>query len=435
MWSFETLADFARVVHWLARQGRHGRGERALKHCLRAATEVLRGNIDRYQQCVESLDALMDGRLSHVRTRRGQRGSVTENLARLAGQLRPYFDRLTNSSDSELLARWEGVLGSSKRYLSLLKGLVGDFGNFDGMLPLLPPVGSGIINPRIQHLLTSMYRINTRNLRLMELIHDACKAWQADPGEPTTAFFDPQTDLCRMVRAMLGEYLAEADPLRVRAKQRAAWQAGRRFIPYRFWRPAEDLRQLADVAYVDGTKRRPVAKRRYVETHLSLVPPVCTDTPRMAWSLKEIFNNALGASSFLYMDAQGRPVAHPLARHAQPDPTAAVKLTLELVRTGGPLRPRKTIRLSLRDEGKGIPRKHLPYVMLWGYSPRRADAEEKPSAIDEQRREIFIGGKGIGLPYAAEVAREHGGRLSIAPAHGGGMYLTFDLPVPTLPKT
>jgi len=229
---------------------------------------------------------------------------------------------------------------------------------------------------------------------------------------------------------MLSEYLLEADPVRIAARKRAAARAGRPYSPYRFWRAAEYLRLMAQVRYVDGRMRRPVAGRRFVAMHLDDVPPVCADSRRMEWAIKEVFNNALSASCRVYVKADGKWVARPLKRHAVPNPSAAIHLELQEVRRRVGWRRRRFVRLRVRDEGVGIKSEHMPYVALWAYSPRRAEYGAR-SRRRQKMLEIQIGGKGIGLPYARNVVEDHGGTLEIVSKSGEGTCVTIALPVPT----
>ncbi len=59
----------------------------------------------------------------------------------------------------------------------------------------------------------------------------------------------------------------------------------------------------------------------------------------------------------------------------------------------------------ITDEGIGISPEHLPFVTFWGYSPRREHFRNTISCSTAYGREVQIGGKGIGLPYATEVFR------------------------------
>ncbi len=441
MWRFETLADFAGVLRWKEARRRKAHGLKALGFYLRETTSIIRRSIDRYQQRVEQLDALCGGILSDPAS--AQRAgldlppgvSILENLQRLAGELRTYFDQLLGRGEGEFLSQWRRSIGSGREYRFLLKRLVGDFGNFEVLLPTLPGTGPVITDRRTQQCLEDMYQINTRNLRILELIHGLNKAWNAKPTTPNYAFFKPRTDLRQTIGGILREYLVHADPVRIRAKWQAEEHTGRRHVPYRFWRAAENLRLMANVTYPDDRGREPVIRRRYVDARMEHVPPICTDIHRLAWAMKEIFNNSLSASSHMYAGPAGQWIARPLDRHAVSNPDPAIRMRLKHLRRRRGLRKRSTLRLTVLDEGRGIDPEHLTYVTLWGYSPRREEFRTRVQQAEltqvQARREIRIGGKGIGLAYASAVAREHGGELKITSTPGEGTCVTVELPVPT----
>ena len=447
MWRFETLTDFASVLRWVHSQRHKGREREALGRYLREITPNIRRNIDRYQQQCEKLDAFCGQVLSNPTETQWSRPlipqgvSILENLQRIARKMGAYFDQLLNRGESEFLSQWQRLINSPKEYRTLLKRLVGNLGNFEVILPTLPGTGPVITNPRTQQCLDEMYHINTQNLRMLELIHGLTKAWKTKPSTPSYAFFNPHTDLKQTVVGMLNEYLIRADPVRIRTRQQLDKQTGRHHAPYRFWRAAENFRLMAKVSYMDEPGRKPVIQRRYVDASLEQVPIICTDIHRLAWSLKEIFNNSLSASSHMYAGPDGQWIVKPLNRHIGPNPAPAIRLRLKkLQQRRGLLKwskrsKRTMLRLTVLDEGVGIDPEHLPYVTLWGYSPRREEfrsmARQAELSEAQVNREIKIGGKGIGLAYASAVAREHGGELRITATPKGGTCVTVDLPVPT----
>ncbi len=73
-------------------------------------------------------------------------------------------------------------------------------------------------------------------------------------------------------------------------------------------------------------------------------------------------------------------------------------------------------RVVIRDTGVGIAPEHLPHLFERFY---RADTNR---ARDER------GGAGLGLAIAAEIARRHGGRISVESALGHGATFTVYLP-------
>jgi signal transduction histidine kinase len=442
MWRFETLVDFALVTRWLEKQRRKGSQHQAFAQYFRRITPILRGSVDRYQQCAEEFDTLSGGLLTHTTSARWpglklpSGVSMLENLQRLGRGLASYFDNLQARGESQFISRWMTVVGSWKGYVMLLERLVGDFGSFEALVPMLPGTGAIVTNHGLQRCLAEMFHINVRNLRLIELGRGLHEAWWSQPPRMATGFFEPKTDLRRRINGILIEYMVQADPERIRARQAAAKKKGRPYTRYRFWRPAENLRLMAEVTYEEESQRKPVMHRPYVRTQLERVPPICTDVRRLEWSLKEILNNSLSACSRMYLTSEGGWIARPLDRHAGPKPSPAIHVTLHTVWQKRRYRQRPFLRIVIRDEGVGIPPEDLPHVLLCGYSPRRAEfqheMQEAKLSRDRAYQEIQIGGKGIGLTYAAEFIREHGGELHIDSVLHEGTCVTIDLPIPTV---
>jgi signal transduction histidine kinase len=434
------LGDFARAVYWLEAQRRKGRARRVLGEYFRRLGLLLRDSLDAYEQTVEDLDGLCGGLFRRPVSLPAPAAppwgkSLLDHLHAVAAELRERFDRLAACDESAHLKRWTRILLSSSEYRRLLLRLIGEFGNFEALVPMLPGTGPIVTDPRTQQRLDRMYRINTRNLRALELGYYLARSWLVGGGEPTTAFFDPRTNLNHAVAGMLREYLFEADPARILARRQAAKTAGEPFVRYRFWRAAENLRLMAGVDYAEPT-RMPHAQRRYVEVALTAnAPELCTDRRRLEWALKEVFNNALAASSHIYTDEKGRWIAQPLPRHLGAEPSAAIRMTLEDIRLRPGRRKWRFLRLRVIDEGVGIAPEHIGHVTLWSYSPRREEVHrqvrEKNFTREHAWREVQLGGKGIGLAYAAAVVRDHGGELTVEPNPGGGVMVTLLLPVPT----
>jgi two-component system phosphate regulon sensor histidine kinase PhoR len=74
------------------------------------------------------------------------------------------------------------------------------------------------------------------------------------------------------------------------------------------------------------------------------------------------------------------------------------------------------VRLSVSDEGEGIPATHLPRLTERFY---RVDSGRSRS----------IGGTGLGLAIVKHVVERHRGRLDIASTVGKGTTVTILLPV------
>lgn len=441
MWDMAKLEDFADVLTWLNARRRHDRAEQGIATYVRKATPILRKSVDDYERCVMELDELVGGILSHPASSQrlgpyGHGKDLLQNLQSVGQDLRQFFDDLIDRNDADLVQRWINILTESRHYVRLMTQLIGDFGNFELLLPTLPGTGEMIRRPEVQEHLSTMYRINTRNLRILELIHAVQRTWRKNPNEPCYAFFKTDFALNRDVGGMLLEYMVEADPVRIEAKRQAAIKASRRYNQYRFWRAAENLRLMANVVYLDGDQRRPFAQRKYVEADLDDVREASVDQRRMAWALKEVLNNSLSASSLMYSTERGVWIAQPLQRHAVPDPSPAIRISVEQTTRRRGLRKQTIARMTVVDEGVGIAPEHIEHVTLWAYSPRREMFHEKARqqklSGEQLHQEIQIGGKGIGLAYAAEVFREHGGSLTVEANPGGGTIVTCELPLPTV---
>ena len=442
MWRLESLPDFARVLRWLEVKRRKDQQYAALSQYFQNTTPMLNTSIDEYIQCVEELDMLAGGIYSShsetavLRIISPPTGPTPlQTLHRIGKELRSFFDTLQTQRKSQFTTQWLEILNSRQKYHFMLRRLVGDFGNFEALVPMLPATGEKITEPKIQQLLNKMYKINTRNIRILELIHDTCRSWRKEPTRPNFGFMEPRTYCNQLIGSILLEYMIEADPARIQKKKAAAEQEGKPFSAYRFWRPAENLKLMAQVAYSNDDLRKPLSTRKYVDLQLDYVRPICTDIRRFQWSLREIFNNCLAASSRIYIGPAGKWVVKPLERHDREKPSPAIIISLEETRIRRGWRKRPTLKLTLRDEGTGIDPEHLPHLLLWGYSPRRADFLQQAKGSEEFRnrlgQEIKIGGKGIGLAFAAAVIREHGGKINITSKINEGTTVTVTLPIPT----
>jgi hypothetical protein len=439
-----SLADLAGAVGWLNQQRRCGKAQQAVERYLRTVTPILRHDLDEYEALLEQLDHLSGGLYSDVeRARKRGIGDGRMHMldyARHHGRaLRDRFERLLQLDHVEFRNEWLTTLGSSSRYVQLVSQLVGTFGNFERLLPVLPGVGEMVTSQPVQETLSDMYAINTRNLRLLETIHHILRDWHKFPDRHAWGCLAPQYKVAELVRDMITEYMHEADPAHVRHRRNEARRNQRKYTPYRFLRAATNFRMMAEVKYLDGPRRRPRITRRYVEVDLHRVPRITMDLRRLEWSLKEVFNNALSATSTMFSLPTGEWTALPLPRHNVENPNPAIRVTLEPFHRRVGLRKRPFLRLVILDEGVGIPAHHLPHVCKWGYSPRREEfrrrAREGRITGKALEKEIQIGGKGIGLAYAATVMAEHGGQLLLHSTEGEGTVVSFEFPSPTTLET
>lgn len=391
----------------------------------------MRSSMDCYEKLVMEVDSLCDGVLGRTKCAiSGAAGKIEnltllENLRSVGGELKSLLGGMIESRDARFMAKWGKILESSENYKSLLRKMVGQYGNFERIIPALPATGELITNPETQKCISEMYRFNTRNLRMLYLADTTYKSWYGAGSKRNFAFFCSDTKMNHVVKGMLLEYMLQADPERIESRRSTADSAGREYVQYRFWRAAENLRLMAQVEY--EAKRQPVVNRRYVSANLASVPEICTDIQRVEWSVKEILNNALSASSKMYAPLDGVWVARALPKHSGENPDPAIRLKLGC----GVIENRKWICLTITDEGVGIDPEHLPFVTFWGYSPRREYFRNIASCSSVYGREVQIGGKGIGLAYASEVFREHGGNISVTSIPGEGTCVSAKIPVPT----
>jgi len=390
--------------------------------------------------CLGRLDAYTGGILSNPQTvqrlhlRWPEGTTLLAHFEQIGAELRERLARLSAAPVEQAVSEWRRQLDNPEDYRAFMTQLIHHFGNYEIIAMALPGTGPIVTDRRVQTVLGDMFAIKRRLIRLFELGYSVCRAWRYDPPRSSLGFFNPTTDLCRLVRGMLVEYMIQADPERVAAARRRAQQTGHAFVPYRFWRPAEALRQLAQVEYQPGPIRRPKPRRRYVDLQVGQVPPICTDVARLEWAIKELFNNAIAATSIVDVKEQGL-VARPLRDGAEGNPRPAITLTVTPVRDRPGWRSRQAVRLVIADEGVGIDKTVLHLIPLWAFSTQRDWVCEEPerliTAPPVESRHLIIGGKGIGLAFARATILELGGELTIQSTLGVGTQVTIDLPVPT----
>jgi signal transduction histidine kinase len=80
-----------------------------------------------------------------------------------------------------------------------------------------------------------------------------------------------------------------------------------------------------------------------------------------------------------------------------------------------PNRPGASLRIEISDDGPGIPPSEMERVM-------------QPFQRLETSRNRETGGVGLGLPIARDIARAHGGDLTLANRQEGGARVTLTLP-------
>ncbi len=415
----------------------------ALEAYLSRITPIVRDSVRRYARCLRLLDKRAGGLLSNPATVQRLR------LPLPSGQtLLDYFENAGRSLDAWLtdldeapaeqsLKLWQRLLDDPNEYRSFMTRLIHQFGNYEMIALALPGMGPIITDRRLQATMSEMFAIKRRLIRLLELAYSVRRAWLSDPPTTSLSFFDPEVDLGRLVRGMLAEYMVQADPERIAAGKKRAERKGRRHTRYRFWRPAEALRQMAGVTYKERPGRVPRPTNRYVDLRLAATPAFCADLTRLNWAVKELFNNAIAATTRVTISDDGQRVeARPIPKHDCPNPPSAITLTVKPITMWQGLRRTRGSRLVISDDGIGIDPKVLPHVTLWAFSTHRDWIDDDPdrliSEASLESKQMLIGGKGIGLAFARATIEELGGRLTISSAPDKGTVVTIDIPVPTL---
>ncbi|MDX1682529.1 MAG: hypothetical protein R3336_05375, partial [Phycisphaeraceae bacterium] len=368
-WRLENLADFWELTLWLERQAAEGRREEAERQCLMQVNQIVRRSVHRYAECLKELDAATDGLLSDPATSQEPQLKLPEGtilldrLLQAGEEIAAWLDQQAQSRPERMLVEWRRHLDDPKKYQALLIRLIREFGNFELIALALPGEGPVVTSDKVQGLLDEMFQINRRLIRLFELVHGVRYAWIHEDETRSHTFFQSGIDLTTLVREMLAEYMVQADPVRIAQARQRAKDKGRRYQPYRFWRPAEALRQLAAVEYSgSGERRRPRPQRSYVDLSAEAVPVITADQKRLQWAIKEIFNNAIAATARIRLE-NNHIVAEPLNRLSGPDAPPAI----ELVRKKG----------ALTLVGVGPDRMHV--------LQHERDAEHRGKDVDGQR--------------------------------------------------
>lgn len=439
-WRLVTLSDFWFVARWIESQRAARALPAAMDRYLSRITPILCETVPLYASLLRELDAITGGIYSRADAGRNARLGLPPDFALLPNQdavgkqLHPLLDKLSAGSPAQSVAHWKSVFSQFENYRVFVTRLVQQYGNFELIAMSMPGTGDVTAQPTTQRIMGQLYALSTRWIRLFDL---AMSFHQAKRSATAVGFFETTADPVKLVQAMLHEYMVEADPARIAAATERATKQGRRPSRYRFWRPAETVRQLAKVTYEthQDRTRHPRINRPYVALDLSPAPVFPIDAQRFEWALKEVFNNAIAATSVVALVKQGF-VAKPLPRHDSPEPEHAVRVTVEQATVRHRIFwKRSLVRVTIADEGVGIDAAYVNKVLLWAFSPRRAASEKHAAdpqhAGQSDMREILIGGKGIGLPFAMTTIREHGGDLRLTSKTGQGTVVQIDLPMPS----
>lgn len=416
-WSFAGLGEYGEFLHRLEGMRQRGMSTEARILLAEVLTRQLREGIPGYIDCVQGVDEASGRVLT-------QAGLVVRCVS-LGRELEQQLTEMSAHGGVSQMQQWGKILSDLPQYLAMLSKVVGEFGAFERIVPALPGTGEWIVRDDTQRSLSELYAINTRHLRLLGLARSVWRAWRRPDGR-TSGYLDCHVDVSTMCQALIDEYVKQADPTQIQWERHAARTSGRTCQPYRFARAAENVRVLAGVEY--PRMQDPILTRPYVQVDDAPTPHLVADRIRLEWSLKEIVNNALSASSHMEVARDGHLEITPLARHDVECPSVAVTMQVRVRRRG--LFRRRFVELLVRDEGAGIAAVDLPHVTKWGYSPRRQAVRSQAHLPQEiVHREIQIGGKGIGLAYALAVVKELGGSLTIDSTEGQGTEVRVTLPV------
>ncbi|MBN1346364.1 MAG: ATP-binding protein [Phycisphaerae bacterium] len=429
------------MASWLEEQRERRREKVALDAYLSRVTPIIRSSVLRYAWCLGRLDERSGGILSDPKTverlnlRLPPGVVLREYFERIGKELTEWLTDLRDGPADRAIATWQRLLGDAGEYQRFMTRLIHTFGNYEVIALALPGMGPIITDHRLQAILGEMFAIKRRLIRLLELAYSIHRAWQTDPPCSSLGFFNPEIDMSRLVRGMLADYMIQADPHRIQVARSEAEGAGRRYAAYRFWRPAEALRQMADVEYVGGSRRVPKPRKHYVDLRVAQVPSICADLTRLAWAIKELFNNAIAATTDVRISDDGRElVARPIPKFDCPNPPPAITLTVAPIRPGRRWRSARGVRLIIADGGVGIEDDVLEHVTLWAFSTHRdwidSDVDDIIDTPSIESKQMLIGGKGIGLAFARATILELGGDLRVESRRGQGTQVTIDLPTP-----
>ena len=431
-WTFERLGDYWYVVNWLNEQHAAGQTDMAMEKYFRSLTDIIYASLDRYPQIIDELDKMVGGVYTdaEVAANCGMKlppnSNLYQNMMKHGAIGRQFVDKIASRQGDAFRATWEAVIDKDNTYIQLLSKLVQDFGNFELLIVQLPGIQFPE-KPGVQPLLHEMFEINTRLIRMLELIKDVREAWKK--GKTCMGFFVPDTDMGILVKRMLLEYMIESDPQRIQKKKVDARRTGRPYKGYRFSRSADAFRQMSNITYGPPPKRVPKPNSPYVDVKVPApTGPICADLKRLEWVLKEIFNNCIAATSIIKRTPKGTVVT-PIEKHEGGEQSFAITLSAEsFQKKAGWFRKEDWVRITLSDIGVGMD----PYVTtnahLWAFSLRRATFGKKSAAAAEA---LIIGGKGIGLAFSNALISQHGGTLAVTSEEGVRTDVVIELPTPT----
>jgi len=144
-------------------------------------------------------------------------------------------------------------------------------------------------------------------------------------------------------------------------------------------------------------------------------------------------------------EARGLTLAAQIAPDlaASVDPDAVTQIVLNLLGNAikytasgqvclGAYLEKSQIRIAVSDSGPGIPAEHLPHIFERFYRVDRARSRDPSATLPSAplgTGRAGLGGAGLGLAIARELARAHGGDVTVHSVPGEGSTFTVHLPV------
>ncbi|MCX7353954.1 MAG: ATP-binding protein [Alphaproteobacteria bacterium] len=160
-----------------------------------------------------------------------------------------------------------------------------------------------------------------------------------------------------------------------------------------------DRIELADLAHSTVEALQLKAQARGISLTLKIetgLPPVLGDEDELAQLIQNLVDNAI--------------------KYSRPNTTVEIALTrTETPPSMAKAAPHGVLRIAVKDQGKGIPREHLPRLTERFY---RVDAA----------RSHALGGTGLGLAIVKHITNHHRGLLSIDSTLGEGSTFAVQIP-------
>jgi len=185
-------------------------------------------------------------------------------------------------------------------------------------------------------------------------------------------------------------------------------------------RNASRLKEIIEsLTNVDNYQTGMALVRSHKVSVARVIEDVCISFSEMAAKKKVVIKKALPPGNELWVDVDGGKVAIVLSN--------LVKNAIAFTNEGGEitLRGEKQpdyVKVSVKDDGIGIPDKDLPHVFERFYQV-------------EDHLTRRHGGMGLGLSVAKDMVEMHGGRIWVDSSEGKGSIFSFILPIRSEPPS